>query len=68
VVTVSRTAFKSTLNSCPFLFLVLWDGWLKFSTPSAEKSLRQEANGQAHYMRAEFVSIAFGIGLGMIQV
>jgi len=47
---------------------VLWDGWLKFSTPSAEKSLRQEANGQAHYMRAEFVSIAFGIGLGMIQV
>lgn len=31
-------------------------------------SVRQEANGQAHYMRAEFVSMAFGISLGVIQV
>lgn len=51
---------------CPFLLSVL--GWFKFSIPSAEKSLRQEASGQAQYMRAEFVSMTFGICLGMIQV
>lgn len=38
--------------------------WLKFLIPSAEMSVRQEANGQAHYMRVEFVSMAFGISLG----